>query len=128
MAPGQVDQVGGSDAEPHKQNVARTVNQVQVDWGHLGTSSECKLWGFTTTVGYSRRLFAEAAIDQKLSTLLRMHESAFYEWGGGFQSHSPEAASQADHWLMLEISSRALGFLCATSDVSKPARTDTPFC
>lgn len=41
---------------------------------------EGKLWGFTITLGYSRRLFAAAATDQKLSTLLRMHESAFYEW------------------------------------------------
>lgn len=59
--------------------------QAQVDWGHLGTLSneegEGKLWGFTITLGYSRRLFAAAATDQKLSTLLRMHESAFYEWG-----------------------------------------------
>jgi transposase len=30
------------------------------------------------TLGYSRRTFAAAATDQKL---LRMHESAFYEWG-----------------------------------------------
>jgi len=59
--------------------------QAQVDWGHLGSLSdgngERKLWGFTMTLGYSRRLFAAAAIDQKLSTLLRMHEAAFYEWG-----------------------------------------------
>jgi transposase len=59
--------------------------QAQVDWGHLGTLSdgdgERKLWGFTMTLGFSRRMFAAAAIDQKLSTLLRMHESAFYEWG-----------------------------------------------
>jgi transposase len=59
--------------------------QAQVDWGHLGTLSdgdgERKLWGFTMTLGYSRRMFAGAATDQKLGTLLRMHESAFYEWG-----------------------------------------------
>ena len=59
--------------------------QAQVDWGHLGTVSdgdgERKLWGFTMTLGYSRRLYAAAATDQKLGTLLRMHESAFYEWG-----------------------------------------------
>lgn len=61
--------------------------QAQVDWGHLGSLSdgdgERKLWGFTMTLGYSRRLFAAAATDQKLGTLLRMHEAAFYEWGGG---------------------------------------------
>src|SRR5207253_9336116 len=33
------------------------------------------------TLGYSRRMMAAAATDQKLSTLLRMHEAAFYEWG-----------------------------------------------
>jgi transposase len=59
--------------------------QAQVDWGHLGSVSdgegERKLWGFTMTAGYSRRLFAVAATDQKLGTLLRMHESAFYAWG-----------------------------------------------
>jgi transposase len=56
-----------------------------VDWGHLGSvsedDSEHKLWGFTMTAGYSRRLFAEAVTDQRLGTLLRMHEAAFYEWG-----------------------------------------------
>jgi transposase len=59
--------------------------QAQVDWGHLGSLSEDgrerKLWGFTMTLGYSRRMMACSALDQKLSTLLRMHESAFYEWG-----------------------------------------------
>ena len=59
--------------------------QAQVDWGHLGTISDgdgtCKLWGFTATLGYSRRMYAAAATDQKLGTLLRMHEAAFYEWG-----------------------------------------------
>ena len=59
--------------------------QAQVDWGHLGSLSEDgrerQMWGFTMTLGYSRRLFASAAADQKLGTLLRMHEAAFYEWG-----------------------------------------------
>jgi len=59
--------------------------QAQVDWGHLGSLSEDgrerQLWGFTMTLGYSRRLMAEAATDQKPGTLLRMHEAAFYEWG-----------------------------------------------
>jgi transposase len=59
--------------------------QAQVDWGHLGSLSEDgrerQLWGFTMTLGYSRRMMAAAAMDQKLSTLLRMHEAAFYEWG-----------------------------------------------
>src|SRR5580700_10268492 len=60
--------------------------QAQVDWGHLGSIAEDgeahMLWGFTITLGYSRRMMAEAATDQKLGTLLRMHEAAFQEWGG----------------------------------------------
>ncbi|HVW11732.1 MAG TPA: IS21 family transposase [Bryobacteraceae bacterium] len=59
--------------------------QAQVDWGHLGSLSEAgaerAMWGFTITLGYSRRMMAEAATDQKLGTLLRMHEAAFNEWG-----------------------------------------------
>jgi hypothetical protein len=57
-----------------------------VDWGHLGSlledGHECPLWGFTMTLGYSRRMMAEAATDQKLGTLLRMHEAAFRQWKG----------------------------------------------
>ena len=60
--------------------------QAQVDWGHLGSLSENgverALWGFTMTLGYSRRMMGEAATDQKLGTLLRMHEAAFLELGG----------------------------------------------
>ena len=59
--------------------------QAQVDWGHLGSLSEAgsehAMWGFTITLGYSRMMMAEAATDQKLGTLLRMHESAFRQWG-----------------------------------------------
>lgn len=60
--------------------------QAQVDWGHLGSlevgDSERKLWAFTFTLGYSRMMMAEAALDQKLGTLLRMHEEAFRQLGG----------------------------------------------
>ena len=60
--------------------------QAQVDWGHLGTlemeGQERQLWGFTFTLGYSRTLIAEAAVNQKLATLLRMHERAFQQLGG----------------------------------------------
>jgi transposase len=56
-----------------------------VDWGHLGSlaedGGERKLWGFTITLGYSRMMMAEAPTDQKLGTLLRMHEAAFRQWG-----------------------------------------------
>jgi transposase len=59
--------------------------QAQVDWGHLGSITEegerRRLWGFTITLGYSRMLMAEAATDQTLGTLLRMHETAFRQWG-----------------------------------------------
>jgi len=59
--------------------------QAQVDWGHLGSlmeaGTEHMLWGFTITLGYSRMMMAEAATDQKLGTLLRMHEAAFRAWG-----------------------------------------------
>jgi transposase len=59
--------------------------QAQVDWGHLGSITEGgegrMLWGFVITLGYSRKMMAQAATDQKLGTLLRMHESAFHEWG-----------------------------------------------
>ena len=60
--------------------------QGQVDWGYLGTlevsGEEQKIWGFTFTLGYSRTMMAEAALDQKLGTLLRMHEEAFRQLGG----------------------------------------------
>jgi transposase len=60
--------------------------QGQVDWGQLGTidmdGQPRKLWAFTFTLGYSRALMAEATLDQKLGTLLRMHEEAFRQLGG----------------------------------------------
>ena len=45
------------------------------------TDRSHQIWGFTIALGYSRRLWAQAALDQKLGTLLRMHEAAFQEWG-----------------------------------------------
>ena len=60
--------------------------QAQVDWGHVGWLEEegrqRSLWAFAITLGYSRRMMAEVATDQKLGTLLRMHESAFRQWDG----------------------------------------------
>lgn len=59
--------------------------QAQADWGHLGTitadGEKQQMWSFTITLGYSRVMFAEAATDQKLGTLLRLHEAAFRHWG-----------------------------------------------
>jgi transposase len=60
--------------------------QAQVDWEHLGDlemdGQVRKLWGFAFTLGYSRMMMAEAALNQKLGTLLRMHEEAFRQLGG----------------------------------------------
>jgi len=60
--------------------------QAQVDWEHLGDLEWegvlHKLWGFAFTLGYSRMMMAAAALDQKLGTLLRMHEEAFRQLGG----------------------------------------------
>jgi len=60
--------------------------QAQVDWGHLGTiemdDRRRALNGFAFTLGYSRAMMAEAALDQKLGTLLKMHEEAFRQLGG----------------------------------------------
>jgi len=60
--------------------------QAQVDWGHLGSieidGEPRKLWGFTFTLGYSRAMACEVALDQHLGTLLRMHEEAFRQMGG----------------------------------------------
>lgn len=56
--------------------------QAQVDWGHLGYIEKQRLWGFTFTLGRSRAMMASAAMDQKLGTLLRMHEEAFEQLGG----------------------------------------------
>jgi transposase len=60
--------------------------QAQVDWGHLGSveadGGERQIWAFTFTLGQSRAMMAEAALEQKLGTLLRMHEEAFRQLGG----------------------------------------------
>lgn len=60
--------------------------QAQVDWGHLGSLDvegvERQMWAFTFTLGHSRAMMAEAALEQKLGTLLRMHEEAFRQLGG----------------------------------------------
>jgi len=61
-------------------------HQAQVDWGHLGSlekdGQSRQMWGFAFTLGYSRMMMAEAALDTKLATLLRMHEEAFRQLGG----------------------------------------------
>jgi transposase len=56
--------------------------QAQVEWGHLGYIDTARLWGFTFTSGHCRAIMASAALDQKLGTLLRIHEEAFRQFGG----------------------------------------------
>ena len=61
--------------------------QAQVDWGDLGTVDDgsgqrTRLSLFAMTLGHSRALFTEVALDQKLATFLRLHEAAFAALGG----------------------------------------------
>lgn len=61
--------------------------QAQVDWGELGTlvagdGQKRTLSGFVFTLGHSRAMFADVALDQTLPTLLRLHEAAFAALGG----------------------------------------------
>jgi transposase len=60
--------------------------QAQLDWGHLGEieahGKRRPVWGFVFTLGHSRAMMAAAALDQKLPTLLRLHEEAFRQLGG----------------------------------------------
>jgi transposase len=61
--------------------------QAQLDWGHLGYLEEGagkrrSVWGFVLTLGYSRAMVAEIALDQRLETLLALHEEAFSQLGG----------------------------------------------
>lgn len=52
--------------------------QAQVDWGQLGTLEEeamrRKVWGFVFTLGYSRAMTIDVALDQQLGTFLRLGE------------------------------------------------------
>jgi transposase len=60
--------------------------QAQGDWGHLGyvedEAGQQAVSGFVFTMGHSRALMAEAALAQKLGTLLRLHEEALRQLGG----------------------------------------------
>lgn len=61
-------------------------HQAQMDWGHLGVVQEAgrtqKLYGFVLTLGHSRAMYADLALQQTLPTLLRLHEAAFDALGG----------------------------------------------
>lgn len=59
--------------------------QAQVDWGTalvpIG-GKEVRVQFFVMVLGYSRRIFALAALDQKVPALLAGHEAAFEHFGG----------------------------------------------
>jgi len=62
-------------------------HQAQVDWGDLGDIAQAdgtrhKLNAFVMTLGHSRAMFCDIALDQKLPSFLRMHEAAFAFLGG----------------------------------------------
>jgi transposase len=61
-------------------------HQAQVDWGLLGVleqeAERQKVWGFAFTLGYSRAMVIDIALDQRLGTFLRLHEEAFQQLGG----------------------------------------------
>jgi transposase len=62
-------------------------HQAQVDWGDLGDvtaadGTKKSISAFVLTLGNSRAVFADLTTDQKLPTLLRMHERAFHALGG----------------------------------------------
>lgn len=60
--------------------------QAQVDWGDLGVleagGERKRLSGFVLTLGHSRAMFCAIATDQRLETLLYLHEQAFEALGG----------------------------------------------
>jgi len=59
--------------------------QAQVDWGSTGvqlTTERVKIHLFVKVLGYSRRIYARAEKDEKLSRFLDCHERAF-RWFGG---------------------------------------------
>lgn len=67
------------ETEPGKQG--------QVDWGDLGDieypdGSKQSISTFVLTLGNSRGMFADVSLDQRLPTLIQMHERAFAELGG----------------------------------------------
>lgn len=47
-----------------------------------GEGKRRSVWGFVLTLGYSRAMVAEIALDQRLETLLALREEAFPQLGG----------------------------------------------
>lgn len=59
--------------------------QAQVDWGTRRVTLagvEVRIQLFAMVLGFSRRLFVRAALNQTVPTLLRCHEAAFAHFGG----------------------------------------------
>lgn len=59
--------------------------QGQVDWGQCWSTlsgKRVKVHIFVMTLGYSRRMFAKGAYDEKLPTFLTCHTEAFDHFGG----------------------------------------------
>lgn len=59
--------------------------QAQVDWGMLNVwigEERTKVHLFVMVLGYSRRIFARAYLNEKLGNLLDGHEAAFAHFGG----------------------------------------------
>ena len=59
--------------------------QAQVDWGTAWVpiaGHEVRVQFFVMVLGYSRRIYSRATLDQKVPALLSCHESAFEHFGG----------------------------------------------
>jgi transposase len=60
--------------------------QAQVDWGHFGKikigHAERPLSCFVMVLSYSRRLYAEFVLEQKIDSLLRCHRNGFAAFNG----------------------------------------------
>lgn len=59
--------------------------QAQVDWGMLNVwigGAKVKVHLFVMVLGYSRRIFARAYLNERLGNLLDGHEAAFAHFGG----------------------------------------------
>jgi transposase len=63
--------------------------QAQVDWGMLNVwigAAKVQVHLFVMVLGYSRRIFARAYLNEKLGNLLEGHEAAFAHFGGRTES------------------------------------------
>jgi hypothetical protein len=88
---------------------------------------QCRVWGFTITLGYSLRRWAQAATDQRLGTLLRFRlriGKPLWRRAGGFnfgpgiraidERHCLDIAGQPSHYELR----RSLA--CQTDGCSRP--------